>query len=692
MPLRDATPLRLTRLLHGGDYNPDQWSEEIQEEDARLMQLARWNIATLPVFSWAHLEPSEGVYDFDWLDRAIERLSRAGVDLCLATATASTPAWVSERYPDVLTVDEQGRRKPHGNRHAFCPNSPSFRRLAGALVEKIGMRYAHHPRLVLWHVSNEYGGNWPNYCYCERCASAFRLFLERRYGDLAGLNAAWTTAFWGHTYSSWSQIDPPYAHGERSIPAMQIDWRRFQSQSYLECFEHEASILRGINPKVPITTNLMGAFFALDYQAWAPALDVVSWDNYPQPDTHFTRVAFGHALTRGLRHGQPFLLLEQSPSHQNWSPYCRLKPPGHLRLLSLQAVAHGAESVMYFQWRKSRGGIEQLHGAVVEHHGRSDARVFREVSAIGAELEALGARTLGGRTPARAAVLFDWECWWALAASSGPSRDFDYHAEVVSHYAALHARGIQTDIIGPLADLSGYELIVLPLAFMLRNERADVIASRVRAGATLVAGFFTGAVDENDRGHAGGAPGPLAQVLGVRVEEYDALPRDVAQSVRFNRALGSISAGASEPASLICERVWLEGAQPLASYGREFYAGEPAITVNTFGSGKAYYLGTRLAEGSLSALLGAICAERGIESPLGVTPPAGVEVTARVSPGGETLLYLLNHALERREVPLPPGQFVNLLAAGPSRAEDARAVLQAIVTLEPRGVCVLAPA
>jgi beta-galactosidase len=545
---------------------------------------------------------------------------------------------------------------------------------------------------VLWHVNNEYGGNWPNYCYCERCAGAFRSFLERRHGSLAGLNAAWSTAFWGHTYSSWSQIEPPLSHGERSIPAMQIDWRRFQSQSYLDCFEHEAAVLRRITPNVPITTNFMGAFFALDYQAWAPSLDVAAWDNYPQPDTHFTRVAFGHALTRGLRDGEPFLLCEQSPSHQNWSPYCRLKPPGQLRLLSLQAVAHGAESVMYFQWRKSRGGIEKLHGAVVEHHGRSDARVFREVSALGAELESLGGRTLGGRTPSRVAVLFDWESWWGLSASSGPSRDFDYHAEVVAHYAVLHARGIQTDVIGPHADLSRYELIVLPLAYMLRSEQVSALEARVSSGATLVASFFAGMIDENDRIHAGGAPGPLSRVLGVRVEEYDALPRDVAQSVRFAKALGSIGAGASEPATLICERLWLEGAEALATYGREFYAGEPAITVNAYGAGKAYYVGTRLAEGSLSALLGAICAERGITSPLGAAPPAGVEVTARVSPRGETLLYLLNHATERREVRLPSGQFVDLLDASPSRAAAIRRVLESSVTLEPRGVCVLAPA
>ncbi len=256
----DPPKSQLRRILYGGDYNPDQWPESLWEDDARLMPLARWNIATLPVFSWVRLNPAEGVYTFDWLDRVVARLTQAGIDLCFATATASTPAWVDQQYPDVLTVDDQRRLRPHGNRHAFCPTSPNYRRLAGALVRALATRYRGHPGLVLWHVNNEYGNNWPNYCYCARCAQGFRAYVEKRYGTLDALNAAWSTAFWGHTFTSFSQIDPPYANGEGSIQALKIDWRRFQSASYLACFAHEATILREITPNVPVTTNLMGAF------------------------------------------------------------------------------------------------------------------------------------------------------------------------------------------------------------------------------------------------------------------------------------------------------------------------------------------------------------------------------------------------------------------------------------------------
>jgi beta-galactosidase len=677
-------PLRAGRILYGGDYNPDQWPEPIQDEDPALMRRAGWNVATFPVFAWAHLNPAEGVYTFDWLDRSIDRLTRAGIDLCLCTATASTPAWVDRQYPDVLTVDEQGRKKPHGNRHAFCPNSPSFRRLGGALVRQIATRYGKHPGLRLWHVNNEYGGQWPSYCYCERCTAGFRAYLEARYRDLAGLNAAWSTAFWGHTYSSFSQVDPPFSHGESSIQMMKVDWRRFQSASYLACFEHEAAILREVSPGVPVTTNLMGAFFPLDYRAWGKAMDIVSWDNYPQYDTPFSHVAFPHALTRGLRDGQPFLMLEQTPSQQNWSPYCRLKPPGRLRLQSFQAIAHGSESVMYFQWRKSRGGIEKLHGAVVEHHGREDARVFREVAAIGKELAALGDKTLGGRTPARVAVYFDWDCWWALSASSGPSRDLDYHREVVATYAALHEAGIQTDVIGPDADLSSYDVVVAPLTYIVRADQAKRIAERVRAGAAFVATFFSAMADENDRIHEGGAPGPLREVLGLTIEEFDALPPDVPQGVRFDAPFGGVAAGTEYKAGLLAERAWLSGAKALAFYTREFYAPAPAVTVNAYGEGRAYWIGTRLEEKGLAELLRAICAEKTIASPLrgGVVPPADVEVTVRVSPGsgadggegskGREILYLLNHGSAAREVPLEgAGAYVDL-ATGSSVTGVAR--------------------
>ena len=359
-----------------------------------------------------------------------------------------------------------------------------------------------------------------------------------------------------------------------------MDWHRFASEALLGCYRAEAEVLREVTPDVPVTTNLMGPFFRLDYHRWADELDVVSWDNYPGPHDPPSTVAFNHTLMRGLRGGQPFLLMEQSPSQQNWQPYNWLKPPGVLRLQSFQAVAHGAESVMYFQWRRSRGGIEKLHGAVVEHHGRSDTRVFGEVAEIGRELAGLGTRTLGGRVPARAAVLFDWPNWWGLTYSSGPSVDLDYLAECRAAYAALHGLGVQVDVVSPRADLGPYDLVVAPVLTMVDEEVGSALAARVRAGATLLVTPFSGLVDGNDLVHPGGPPGPLRDVLGLTVEETDALPPDRTNGLRFVAPLDGLPAGEVLPCGVLCERLLLSGAEPVAVYFRDFYVTEPALTRN----------------------------------------------------------------------------------------------------------------
>ncbi|MBW8781674.1 MAG: beta-galactosidase [Verrucomicrobia bacterium] len=673
------------RVYHGGDYNPDQWPESVWQEDVALMRQASVNIATLPVFGWQALNPAEGVFAFEWLDRVIEKLDSAGIDLCLATATASQPAWLDQKYPDALAWDEHGRERPHGNRHTFCPNSPNLRRLGADLVRALAVRYGKHPRLKLWHINNEYGGSWPSYCYCPRCAEAFRGWLQERHGSLDALNAHWNTAFWGHTYQDWSQVEPPYATGEGAVNCLRIDWRRFHTDSILACFRNEAAVLREITPEVPLTTNLMGPFFSLNYRAWAEDLDVVAWDSYPMWDDPAATTAFKHALMRGLRGGEPFLLLEQSPSHQNWAPSCRLKRPGELRQLSYQAMAQGSDSVMYFQWRQSRGCIEKYHGAILEHHGRSDARVFREVSALGGELAALGNATLGGRVPARVAVVFDWESWWALAASSGPRRDLDYLTEVLPYYSALHAAGIQTEVVGLDDDLDRFDVIVTPWTTMMTAAQAKRITARVRSGATLVATHFTARVDAHDLMHEGGAPGPLRKVLGLTVEEFDSLPAGETNGVRYEAAVGPlVTADTEASVSFLCERLWLHTAVPMARYTSDFYAGEPAITLNHFGLGRAYYLAAKLEPVALGILLRSVCAEHGVTSPLakGVSPPDGVEVTVRAATGRELVVYVINHASADRTVVLPLGAHRDLLTGDLHRGQ---------ATLAPRGILLLQP-
>ncbi len=665
--------------MHGGDYNPEQWPTTVWGEDVRLMQLAHVNVATLPVFGWVWLQPDEETWCFEWLDQIIEKLHAGGIGICMATATASLPAWVNQKYPDTLVTEANGVQRKHGQRHLFCPNSPNFKRLATNLVQQLARRYARHPALLLWHVGNEYG----RYCYCDLCAQAFRDWLRERYGSLEALNQRWYASFWGHTFTHWSQIEPPFSNGESSIQSQRLDYHRFQSQSLLNCYRAEAAILREAAPEIPITTNLMGAFSPLNYREWAREMDVVSWDCYPRPDDPPAMVAFSHALMRGLKEGQPFLLMEQSPSQQNWQPYNWIKAPGVLRLQSFQAMAQGADSVMYFQWRRGRGGIEKLHGAVVEHGGDETNRVFREVAALGAELEKLGAQTIGGRVPAKVALLFDWENWWGLQFSSGPSKDLDYVEECRAFFAALYELGLSLEIVAPDADLTPFEVILAPVLTMIQPENAAKIEARVQGGATFLATYFSGLVDENDLVYLEGAPGPLRKILGLRVEETDALPPPKTNGMAFEREIADWKPEIELKTDLLCDRVRLEGAEVVARYTSDFYAGEPVLTCNRLGEGRAYYLASRPEKTALRELLGAVCREKDIVSPLknGAAPPVGVEVSVRVSPAGRELLYLLNHTSEVVSVALAAGNYTDLLAQETFSGETQ---------LEARGVRILA--
>ena len=647
-----------THILHGGDYNPEQWPEAIWDEDVRLMQKASVNIATLPVFGWVSLQPAEETWTFDWLDTVVDKLWAGGISVCLATATASQPAWLDAKYPDVLTTGRDGVKRKHGNRHSFCPNSPNFRRLSTQLARRLAERYGEHPALQIWHVGNEYGGT----CYCDQCGAAFRHWLEARYGSLEEVNRRWYTAFWGHTFTEWSQIETPTDNGEGSLQALRIDYDRFQSDSLLSCFKAEADVLRQITPNVPITTNLMGTFKTLDYHKWAAELDIVSWDSYPIKDAPVADMAFQHALMRGLKEGQPFLLMEQTPSQQNWQAHNALKRPGIMRLWSYQAMAYGADAVMYFQWRRGRGATEKYHGAIVEHEGTDKPRVFQEVAALGRELESLGTQTLGGRTPARAALLFDWENWWAVEYSSGPSIDLKYVPQCQEYFRALHGLHIPTDIVSPEADLSGYDLIIAPVLTMIKPGIAEKLEAWTQAGGTFVTTFFSGIVDETDRVYLGGYPGPLRRMLGIWAEEIDALTPQQSNSVIFETKFGELAG--SYPCRLLCDLIHAEGAEVLATYGSDFYAGTPAVTVNSFGQGQAYYLATALDSDALSGFFAKLCSDQAIAPPL-PSLPDGVEVASRVSPTGKTLLYLLNHTDQTVVIPLPQGTYQDLLTGQP---------------------------
>ncbi|KRE47157.1 beta-galactosidase [Paenibacillus sp. Soil522] len=640
---------KLPKIWYGGDYNPEQWNDETMEEDLRMFKLAEIDVATVNVFSWARIQPNEDTYDFDELDKIIDRLFRDQISVCLATSTGAHPAWMATRYPDVTRVDYDGRKRKFGGRHNSCPSSPTYRKYAKLIAGKLAERYKDHPGLVAWHISNEYGG----YCYCDNCADAFRVWLEKHYGTIEQLNKAWYTSFWGHTFYEWDEIVPPNALSEEwggnrtNFQSISLDYRRFQSDALLDCYLIEYDEIRKFSPNIQITTNLMGTYPELDYFKWAKHLDVVSWDNYPSIDTPVSFTAMTHALMRGLKSGQPFMLMEQTPSQQNWQAYNALKRPGVMRLWSYQAVAHGADTVMFFQLRRSIGACEKYHGAVIEHASHEHTRVFRECAELGHELTRLSDKLLDSRIDAKAAIVFDWENRWAVELSSGPSIALKYVDEVHKYYDALFELNVQTDMISVEENLDQYELVIAPVMYMIKPGFAEKVEAFVERGGTFITTFFSGIVNENDLVTTGGYPGKLRKVLGIWAEEIDALLPGQQNQMVMRKAAGALSG--TYTCSLLCDLIHSEGAEVVAEYGSDFYKGMPAVTVNKFGKGEAWYLATSPDRPFLQSLLINLCKDKGIE-PL-LAAPSGVEVTRR-NKAGKSFTFILNHNTEAAELQL----------------------------------------
>ena len=643
--------LNLPFLGHGGDYNPEQWHDhpEILEEDVRLMKLSGCNLMSVGIFSWAALEPEEGKYDFDWLEDVLNRLHRAGVSVFLATPGAARPAWMSQKYPEVLRVRPDGGRNLHGGRANHCPTSPVYRDFVRKINTALAERFGHHPAVVGWHVNNEYSGE----CHCGLCQQAFREDLKARYGTLDALNRAWWTGFWSKTCTDWDQLHSPTPDGESALHGLNLAWRRFVTRQTADFLRAEAAPLRELTPDLPITTNLMGLYDGLDYFELSKEIDFASFDSYPRwgagsDEQAAADAGFNFDMMRCLKN-RPFALMESTPSQVNWQSVCKLKKPGMHLLSSLQAVAHGADTVQYFQWRKSRGGSEKFHGAVVDHCGHEHTRVFRDVQSVGEALEKL--KDVRGSMPrAEAALMYDVQNRWALDDCQGPRSEKHYMDVVLEHYLALKRRGVDVNVIDETHSLDGYKLITAPMLYMLRPGTAERLTAFVRGGGTLVCTAMTGRVDEDDLCFLGGFPGPLREVLGIWCEDTDAL---------YDGEQNGIADGAREyPCIELCDLVHAEGAEVLAAYAKDFYAGEPCVTRNDFGGGAAYYIATRPCPGYLDDFYRGVFERAGIE-PLIRDLPKGVTVSGR----GDTL-FVMNFSGAPAEVNLPAG--VDILTGRPA--------------------------
>ncbi len=623
------------KFLHGGDYNPDQWLDrpDILEEDVRQMKRVGVNVVSLGIFAWAALEPEEGKYDFSFLEERIQTLYENGIHTILATPSGARPMWMAFRYPEVLRVRAEGQKELMGERHNHCYTSPVYREKVWEMNRRLAEKFAGHPGVIAWHISNEYGGA----CWCEKCQEAFRGYLKQKYGSLEELNRQWWTAFWSHRYDCWEHVQAPSPLGESDTHGLNLDWRRFCSRQTADFCAWEKKALEAGGSSLPVTTNLMGFYDGLDYADFRDILELSSWDSYPEwhsGEKSDVQTAVEIACTADYmrciqKDRKPFLLMESTPSATNWQRFSRLKRPRMHMLSSLQAVAHGADSVQYFQWRKGRGGSEKFHGAVLDHDATDDTRVFRDVAEVGSRLQGLE-KICGSLVRPRAAILLDQENRWALEDSRGPRNDGIHYLETVkAHYGALWKLGIPADVISSDCSLEEYRLVIAPMLYLLKGDIAERLKAFVDGGGTLVGTYQTGLVNENDLCFEGRVPHGLTEVFGLHREEIDALWDGQCNHVVWNDREYVLTE--------LCERIHPSSAAVLARYQEDFYAGEPVLTVNEYGCGKAYYIAAHTGMDFLYDFYLETAPAAGAGPCMKAALPEGVTVTVRT---GEETDYL----------------------------------------------------
>ncbi|MEA3345865.1 MAG: beta-galactosidase [Chloroflexota bacterium] len=660
-------------MHYGVDYYPEHWPEERWPEDARLMTEAGFNIVRLGEFAWSLLEPQEGTFVFDWLDRAIDILAEQDIQVILGTPTAAPPPWLTTRYPEVLPVGPEEERIGPGGRRHYCPSSPVYRRLSRRITQEMAVHYAQAPTVIGWQIDNELSLSNPGRCYCPACQRAFQDWLRERYGSLEALNEAWGTVFWSQVYTNWPQIPTPLPAGADHNPGLLLDYYRFQSDAYMSYAQEQLDILREVCPDHFVTHNVaLPLMDVINNFNLASKLDFLAQDTYPgfwqilshtefgeafggrpiTPEMVAMVCAWGYDAIRGNKQGEPFWVMEQQAGPAGQRIFSPAPRPNQLRLWAYQALARGARAITHFRWRTCTFGAEEYWHGVLDHDGVPRRR-YEELKTTAGEMNALGDDLAMTPIQADVALLFSYDSAWALAIQPCHPR-LSYAFQNIGYYTPFYYANIPVDIVAPDADLSGYKMVLAPALHVVTPDVADRLSNFVREGGTLVVGFRSGVKDKYNRVVTNPLPGLLAELLGMEVTEYDAL-YDQPQAVRFLMP-------ELEDVKADCE-LWADVLQPttaevLARYTMDYYAGRPAITLNCWGQGQAIYMGTGLSEEGLGRMLLALAGQRGVTPLLGA--PEGVEVARRGTADTEWW-FVLNHTSGQRSVDLP-GAFVDALS------------------------------
>jgi beta-galactosidase len=628
-------------MKFGCAWYPEQWGEARWPEDLILMRDARMNVVRVGEFAWSRMEPEEGRFDLDWLERAIALAARHGLETVIGTPTAAPPAWLTRRYPETLLVREDGRPATHGNRCHFSPTSERYLDLCRMIAGELARRFGRNPHVIGWQIDNEYSVVG----YDEETRRKFQAFLRSAYGSLAVLNERWTTAYWSQTYADWAEIPLPVgAHN----PGLMLEFRRFVSHAYAHYQRAQIDAIREHSDRF-VTHNALGWFDAVDLDIVTRDLDFASWDSYVGSG-HLDPSAEGakHDLVRGLKR-RNFWLMETQPGAVNWAKVNNALHRGEVRAMAWHAVGHGADAVLYWQWRSALNGQEQYHGSVVAPDGRPRP-IYAEIQRIGNDFSRTADALRGTALVAECAILTSHDDRWAINGQRHHA-DFDPSAHAQTFYRPLRAQVHTVDIVHPSGPIDGYRLVIAPHLHLIDEALAAKLEQFVRRGGHVVLGPRSGMKDEHSGLLPLRQPGVLASALGAHVEEYYALDSNAPLDPQGEARIWA---------------EWIEPDQPdvrvVIRYGafNGWLDGKAAVVHRKLGAGAITYVGAWLDEATMTRLTVEWVAASGAEA----TPaPDGVELCRRIGPSGQVWICI-NHGREARSIQVPVSG-VDLLTGRP---------------------------
>ena len=640
-------------LMTGTAWYPEQWPESRWEQDLTLMQQAHMHFVRVGEFAWNKMEPAEGQYDFDWLERAVNLAGKHGIYVVLGTPTATPPAWLTQKYPETLRVDDNGRRDEHGNRAQYNWANPKYREFARDIASRMAKRLGHNPYVVGWQIDNEYSQTSTDL----ETQKMFQDWLRTYYGTLDNMNQRWSGEYWSEGYSDWSQIPIPLHGGiDSGNPGLLLSWRRFTSDTWRSYQKNQIDAIRAeCDPRMFITTNTMGFFVWYDHYVPQQDLDMSAWDDYFS-DGKVDPAGNGaaHDLTRGFK-GKNFWVMETQPAFVNWASVNPALAPGAVRAAAWHAVAHGADAVGYWQWRSALNGQEQYHGTLVGPDG-TPVPVYPEIQRTGAEFDRAGAALKDTHVESQVAILHSYESRWAIEWQPQSSK-FDPVEQLVSYYRPLRNIAQSVDIIPATRSLSQYKLVVAPAYNLLTKEEAQNLIAYVNGGGNLVLGPRSGMKDVDNALQVERQPGPLVPLLGGRVEQYYSLT----QPTPADGKLGNLTA-----------EIWGEALstkspddEVLLSYGKAngWLDHVPAIITRKVGKGSITYVGACFNETSMKILAAWMAKTAGLTTPL-PNVPEGVEASQRIG-ANHVVTILVNFSGSEKDVPLPTSMD-NVLEGGKS--------------------------